>query len=61
MFKKRWFVTVAVLGKVKEVVIYKSRYASETFSAKCWATTSLLTYLADYISEERKQDTFNVN
>jgi hypothetical protein len=60
VFEKRWFAAVDVPGKVKDVVKSVSRYAPETFSAKFWTTTYLLTYLVGYINEERKQDTFNV-
>jgi len=39
MFEKRWLRVLGELGKVKDVVKYVSRYAPETFSAKCCATT----------------------
>jgi hypothetical protein len=46
------------MGKLIDVVEYLLRYASETLSAKVWATTSLLTYLFDYTIGEKKQQTF---
>ena len=59
MFEERWLYGVDELGKVKELVKYMSRQAPETFRAILGPTTYVLICLVDYISEERKQYTFN--
>jgi len=60
MFYKRYFHAVDALEKLIDIFEYLSRYASETLNADVWATTYLLYYLVDYVSKERKQDTFNI-
>jgi len=39
MFEERWFRALREVEKVKYIVKYVSRYAPETFSVKCRATT----------------------
>ena len=54
MSEKKWLRVLDEMEELKEVVVYLSKYASETLNAKGWATTHLLTCLVGYISEERK-------
>ena len=49
------------MGKLIDVVEYLLKYTSETLRANVWATTYIFICLVDYISEERKQDTVNIN
>ena len=59
MLEERRLYGVDELGKVIVFVIYVWRQAPETFRAKLGPTTYVLICLVDYISEERKQYTFN--
>jgi hypothetical protein len=58
MFGKIWLCAFGEMGKLKDIE-YISRHASLEFCSKFSATTFLLYFLVDFISVERKQDTFN--
>jgi len=60
MFYKIYFHAVDELGKLINIFEYLSIHASETLNADVWANTYLLYCLLDYVSKERKQDTFNI-
>ena len=59
MFVKRWPRAFYELGKLIESSECLSKFVPETSSTGVWATTYLLICLVDYISSERKQDTYN--